>query len=55
MHNSEPKVDWAETLAIPTAQFSTQTNEVIQTGIITPSARIEIIDSLATFMLVHTC
>ena len=46
-------VDWAETLAPPT-RFSTPTNNAIETGIVTKPARVEIIDSLATFMLVYT-
>ena len=50
---SEPDVDWAEHLTFP-ARFSADTLAGIESGIPTQRARNEIIDSLATLMLVHT-
>ena len=46
-------VDWAEGLVIPT-RFSTPTTKAIETGILTKSARVEIVHSLSTLMLMHT-
>ena len=48
-----PIVDWAKDLALPT-RFSTPTNKAIQTGVLTKSARVEIVHSVATLMLMHT-
>lgn len=35
-------------------RFSAGTNEVVKTGILPKKARVEIVNSLATLMLVHT-
>ncbi|CAI8031484.1 hypothetical protein GBAR_LOCUS17865 [Geodia barretti] len=48
-----PKLDWAEGLALPT-RFSTPTTKAIETGVLTKSARVEIVHSVATLMLMHT-
>ena len=40
-------------MVLPT-RFSTPTMKAIETGILTKIARVEIVDSLATFMLVYT-
>ena len=57
MHNTSfsrgPKLDWAEGLALPT-RFSTPTTKAIETGVLTKSARVEIVHSVATLMLMHT-
>ena len=45
--------DWAYKLTIPT-RFSTRTMKAVQTGVLTPSARVEITNSLSTLILVHT-
>lgn len=49
----KPDLDWAEKLAIPT-RFSAATNKMMETGVLKKKARIEIISSLSTLMLVHT-
>ena len=49
----EPALDWADTLVLPT-RFSARTTTAIETGVLTRSSRIEIVDSLATLMLLHT-
>jgi hypothetical protein len=48
-----PKLDWAEGLALQT-KFSTPTTKAIETGVLTKSARVEIVHSVATLMLMHT-
>ena len=49
----QPKEDWADNLAMPT-RFSSPTMKAIESAILTKAARIEIVDSLATLMLVYT-
>ena len=46
-------LDWADRLVLPT-RFSTPTTKAMESGVLTKKARIEIVDSLATFMLIHT-
>ena len=46
-------MDWAEGLALPT-RFSTPTTKAVETGVLTKSARVEIVHSVATLMLMHT-
>ena len=49
----EQKLDWADRLVLPT-RFSTPTTKAIESGVLTKNSRVEIVDSLATFMLIHT-
>ena len=49
----DPAVDWAEHLTLP-ARFSKETTEAIECGVLTRKARVEIHNSIATLMLVHT-
>lgn len=51
--DKEPDKDWADTLVLP-VRFSATTNKALGTGILTKKARVEIITSLSTLMLVHT-
>ena len=51
--DKKPDHNWAETLALP-VRFSATTNKVLETGILTKKARVEIITSLSTLMLVHS-
>ena len=52
---SEPSVDWAERLTIPTpTRFSVETSEAIESGILNKKACVEVHNSVATLMLVHT-
>lgn len=44
---------WAEKLIIP-RRFSVVTNEAMKSGVLTPRARDEIVNSMATLMMVHT-
>ena len=44
---------YAEKLAIPT-RFSAETTACIKSGVLTKRSRDEIVNSLATLMLVHT-
>lgn len=53
MFYREPSLDWAEVLVLP-SRFSTATTVAIETGVLTKSARNEIVDSLATLMLTYT-
>ena len=45
--------DWAEKLVLP-VRFSVATSKVLDTGLLTKKARVEIITALSTLMLVHT-
>ena len=49
----EPKLDWANDMALP-VRFSSLTTKAIETGILTKSARVEIVHSLSTLILMHT-
>ena len=49
----EPKLDWANDMALP-VRFSIPTTKAIETGILTKSARVEIVHSLSTLILMHT-
>ena len=49
----EPSLDQADVLVLPTL-FFTATPMAIKTGLLTNSARGEIVDSVATLMLTHT-
>lgn len=51
--DKEPDQDWAEKLVLP-VRFSASTNKVMETGVLTSRARVEITTSLSTLMLVHT-
>ena len=53
MRKVEPASDWAEQLMI-TVRFSGGTSEAVRSGLVTKAARIEINNSLATLMMVHT-
>ena len=48
------ELDWASKLVIPVC-FSVDTNKVIETGLLSRRAHAEIVTSLSTLMLVHTC
>ena len=50
---SEPSLDWAEHLTLPT-RFSKETTGAIESGILTKKARVEIHNAVATLMLVYT-
>ena len=50
----EPTLDWAEHLTLP-IRFSKETADAIESGVLTRKTRIEIHNSLATLILVHTC
>lgn len=45
--------NWAEKLIIP-RRFSIVTNEAMKSGVLTPRARDEIVNYMATLMMVHT-
>ena len=53
MFYREPSLDWADVLVLPT-RFSRATTMAVETGVLTKSARVEIVDSLATLILTHT-
>ena len=44
---------WAEKLMIP-RRFSVVTNEAMKSGVLTPKAWDEIVNSMATLIMVHT-
>lgn len=48
-----PPLDWAEKISIP-QRFSAATNAALSSGIPTRSARDEIVNALATQILVYT-
>ena len=47
------EIDWVEALVIP-KRFSTETTAAIKSGKLNNKARDEVINSLATLMMVHT-
>lgn len=49
--DKEPDQDWAEKLVLP-VRFSASTNKVVETGVLTRRARVEITTSSSTLMLV---
>lgn len=51
--DKEPDKDWAEKLVIP-VRFSAATTKVVEAGVLTKKARIEITTALSTLMLVYT-
>ena len=53
MKSEEPAADWAEKLAIP-SRFSVETTLALKRGAPNGKARDDIINSVATAMLVHT-
>ena len=52
--HSESKSDWAQQLVLP-SRFSAPTTNAIETGILTKCARVEVVHSLSTLILLHTC
>ena len=51
--SEEPPLNWAEHLTNP-SRFSKETSGAIVSGVLTKRARVEIHNSIATLMLVHT-
>ena len=46
-------VDWAEQIVIP-SRFSAETTSILESGVLKPKARDEIVNTLSTLIVVHT-
>ena len=53
LDTEQPERDWAQKLVIP-FWFSAETNALLKTGMPTRRSRDEVVNALATLILVHT-